>query len=173
MRLLKALLKFFLWSIVLAAGIAGFAVVAAWRELTMDLPPVDSPLARFIRERTLETDRLLVQSPDGYRYGRYETKAFAIEFDREVIGSNFPQVYDPAQFLSSVLFTRPLATWTPEQLTEAMRRWGIAWAFTCTERADELFTAAFGPDIYGLTACELDVPYVTASTALPKPALFM
>jgi penicillin-binding protein 1A len=64
-RLLKALLKVFLWSIVLAAGIAGFAVVAAWRELTMDLPPV----AELLDYRPPAATR--VYASDGSQIGEF------------------------------------------------------------------------------------------------------
>jgi hypothetical protein len=132
-----------------AATALGMALIGALlgRPTPLALPPEPDPLAAFVTSRTEPADRLLIQSPDGYRFGDYETKVFPLAFDREVIGSNFPVVYDRAQFLDTVLFGRAVEAWSPQELPAALHRWGITWALTVTPEARALFASAFGAPV--------------------------
>ena len=125
----------------LAMALAGLVL---GRPAPLELPPEPDPLAEFVARRTEAGDRLLIQSPDGYGLGDFETKILPMTLDREVIGSNYPVVYDPAQFLRTVLLGRPLEEWSPREVVPALERWGVAWAFTSTPNAHELFAAALG-----------------------------
>jgi hypothetical protein len=110
----------------------------------LPLPPSPDPFANFIREQTTPADRLLVQSPDGYRFGGFETKIFPLRFEREVIGSNFSAVHDPAQFLDKILLGRELKDWPKDELKTALHRWGVSWVFTVNKEGHALFTNTVG-----------------------------
>jgi hypothetical protein len=131
-------------------SMAGSAVVLAipviwlgWLK-SLPLPLSSDPFAEFVTQHTAPTDRLLIQSSDGYRHGGFESKVFPLRFDREVIGTNYPAVADPAQFLDKVLLGRELNNWSTEELKAALERWGVTWAFTVTPEGDQLLTDAVG-----------------------------
>jgi hypothetical protein len=113
----------------------------------LPLPTSPDPFARFITEQTTPADRLLIQSSDGYRHGGFETKIFPLRFQREVIGSNFSAVHDPAQFLDKVLLGRELKDWSKEELKLALNRWGVSWVFTANSEGHALFTNTIGPSV--------------------------
>jgi hypothetical protein len=113
----------------------------------LPLPTSPDPVAHFITERTTSADRLLIQSSDGYRHGGFETKIFPLRFQREVIGSNFSAVHDPAQFLDKVLLGRELKDWSKEELKLALNRWGVSWVFTANSEGHALFTNTIGPPV--------------------------
>jgi hypothetical protein len=110
----------------------------------LPLPPSPDPFAQFVTEKTVSTDRLLIQSPDGYRFHGYETKVFPLRFEREVIGSNFSAVHDPAQFLDKVLLGRELKDWRKDELKAALDRWGVSWVFTVNSEGYTLLTDTLG-----------------------------
>jgi len=103
-----------------------------------------NPLFDFIMRCTDPSDRLLVQSRDGYQWGDYEAKIMPMVLGREVIGCNFPEIYDPAQFLRNVLWGKELEEWSPSALRSSLESWGVTWAFTRTEAARTLFVKAIG-----------------------------
>jgi hypothetical protein len=103
------------------------------------LPTLLTPLTEFVSKRTGAGDRLLVQT-----LIQCEPKILAHEWRREVIGSCYPDSGDPAQFLKKRLWGRKLDEWTPDDLNQAVLRWGVSWAFTCTPDAARLFEAATG-----------------------------
>jgi hypothetical protein len=96
-------------------------------------------LAEFVRAKTAPGDRLLVQTRL-----KCEPQALALGCGREVIGSSYPDSFDPVQFDSDRLLGRRLGEWTEEELREALRRWGIAWAVAWTPEAKDLLTRAAG-----------------------------
>jgi hypothetical protein len=136
----------------LPAGVsmAGSAVLLAiptiWLGVlkSLPLPPSPDSLAEFVAQQTAPTDRLLIQSADGYRNGGFESKIFPLRFEREVIGSNYSAVTDPAQFLDKVLLGRELNHWSKDELKAALERWGVTWIFTVTPEGHQLLTDAFG-----------------------------
>ncbi len=128
-------------AIVVAAG-----ALSLGKPESLPLPPVNDPLGAFITEQTATTDRLLIQSKDGYQYDGYESKIFPMVYGREVIGSNFPARRDPAQFLSNIVWGRTLDQWTPEAFRTVVDRWGITWILTQTEEARDLVSAALGSE---------------------------
>ena len=113
------------------------AVWSGWLK-PLPLPPSSDPFAQFLAERTTPADRLLIQSPDGYRRGGFETKIFPLRFQREVIGSTFSAVHDPAQFLDKILLGRELKDWPEDELKAALHRWGISWVFTVNSEGHRL-----------------------------------
>jgi len=132
---------------VTAAALA--IIVAVWAGLygkinDLPLPVSPHPIAEFVFDHTDATDRLLVQSDDGYRYGGYEARALPLVLHREVIGCTFPASMDPVQFLSNVLFGKQISSWTPEEIRKTLERWGISWIFTRTKEAHMLFEKTFG-----------------------------
>ena len=130
-----------------AVGAALLLIVAAailGRPESLDRTQESDVLHSFILEQTSSEDRLLIQSRDGYRMGAYETKAFPLMLDREVIGSNFPNINDPPQFLSTTLFGQEIPDWEPSRLQPTLARWGVSWVFTRTEEADTLFARTLG-----------------------------
>jgi hypothetical protein len=110
----------------------------------LPLPPSPDPFAHFISEQTTPADRLLIQSPDGYRHGGFESKIFPLRFQREVIGSNFSAVHDPAQFLDKVLLGRELKDWPKGELKTALDRWGVSWVFTVNSEGHVLLADTIG-----------------------------
>jgi hypothetical protein len=129
------------------AGLAvllSIPVMALGRLKTLPLPPSPDLLAEFVEQHTAPTDRLLIQSPDGHRNGGFESKIFPLHFEREVIGSNYSAVTDPAQFLAKVLLGRELKDWSKDELTAALERWGVAWVFTVTPEGHMLLTSVVG-----------------------------
>jgi hypothetical protein len=119
------------------------AVWLGWLK-QLPLPPSPDPFAQFVIEQTTPADRLLIQSPDGYRHGRFETKIFPLRFEREVIGSNFSAVHDPAQFLDKVLLGRELKDWPKGELKTALDRWGVSWVFTVNSEGHVLLADTIG-----------------------------
>ena len=127
-----------------AAGLALLLAVAAIlhnRLQRLPLPPSPDLLGHFVARHTDSTDRLLIQSPHGYGSNHYESKIFPLVFGREVIGCDYPMVYDPAQFLGPTLWGRELHTWSPDELRLTLDRWGVAWVFTVTPEAQTLLAA--------------------------------
>ena len=122
---------------VLATGVA-IAAINFGSPAPLPLNSDFESLKDFVQTRTERQSRLLIQSSDGYRYGGYEAKLFPLIFDREVIGNNFQLTNDPPQFLSNMLLGRRISDWQPEELMQALNRWGIAWAFTVTPQARSL-----------------------------------
>lgn len=123
--------------------VVGGALGLGWVE-RLDLRNEDEALRQFIRHRVESDARLFIQSPDGYRYGDYETKAYPLTLGEEVVGSNFPEIKDPPQFLRTMVLGRRLEDWQPERLRAALERWDGTWAFTITSKADTLFESALG-----------------------------
>jgi hypothetical protein len=123
-------------------------IIAAWTGFYgeikgLPLPASPDPLAEFVAQHTDITDRLFVQSIDGYKYVGYEARALPLVLDREVIGCTFPMVRDPAQFLSNIMFGKEITSWSPEEILKTLERWGISWIFTKTEEAHALFEKTF------------------------------
>jgi hypothetical protein len=106
---------------------------------SLPLPPSPNLLSEFVTSHTESTDRLLIQSQDGYQYDGYEPRIFPLVFEREVIGCTFPEIYDPAQFLKKTLWGKELSKWSPDALLSSVKRWGISWVFTRTKEARKLF----------------------------------
>jgi hypothetical protein len=127
----------------LAVVLAVPAIGLGWLE-SLPLPPSPDSLAEFVAHRTAPTDRLLIQSWDGYRNGGYETQIFPLRFEREVIGCTFSQVQDPAQFLDNMLLGRELKDWSKDELKLALERWGVAWVFTVTSEGHALLARTVG-----------------------------
>ena len=102
------------------------------------LPPSPDPLAELIQRWTGSGDRLLVQAPG------HIAKVLPLYLGREVVGSTFPDIRDPAQFNQSRLWSRDIDAWSPGELRSALERWGISWAIVHTREARALFAAALG-----------------------------
>jgi hypothetical protein len=113
----------------------------------LPLPPSPDPFAEFVARQTTPGDRLLIQSPDGYQAGGFETKIFPLRYKREVIGSNFSAVHDPAQFLDKVLLGRELKDWPKNELRTALDRWGVSWVFTVNSEGHALLSNTLGDSI--------------------------
>ncbi len=111
----------------------------------LDLPPEPDGLIRFIESETRPGERLMIQSPDGHKFSDYETKIFPLITGREVIGSNFPLIFDTPQFLNSMLLGREIKDWEAPSLQESLHLWGIHWIFTATPEAESLLTRTVGP----------------------------
>jgi hypothetical protein len=122
------------------------AVWLGWLK-PLPLPPSSDAFADFVTEQTTPADRLLIQSPDGHRHGGFETKIFPLRFKREVIGSTFSAVHDPAQFLDKVLLGRELKDWTKDELKATLDRWGVSWVFTANSEGQALFTNTIGSPV--------------------------
>lgn len=103
----------------------------------LPLPPSPDLLGDFVNHRTAPTDRLLIQTRL-----QSEPKVMALAFGREVVGNTYPKRYDPAQFRNKVLWGKELDSWSSRELRSALKRWGIAWVFSCTEEARALFAEA-------------------------------
>jgi hypothetical protein len=114
------------------------------RLVSMPLPPNPNLLADFIERQTVPSDRLLIQSRDGYRYEGFEARVFPLAFDREVIGCSYPATHDPVQFSHNRLLGRDLMSWSIEDLRLSLDRWGVSWAFTQTDDAKDLFSEMTG-----------------------------
>ncbi len=122
------------------------SVVAPWLGIPRPLEPRSKPdsIVEYLRTSTLPHERIMIQSHDGHKFDGYESKTFPLLTDREILGSNFPIVYDPPQFLNSMLLGRKVGDWDPQQVGEALRRWGINRVFVTTPQADSLIRAGLG-----------------------------
>ncbi|RMH04078.1 MAG: hypothetical protein D6704_11735 [Nitrospirae bacterium] len=119
--------------VVMAAG-AGMNKLPAFASE----PPSVEPLVTFIHNRTQPDERLLIQSM------AWEPRVYPLLLQREVVGNTFPFVKDPAQFLPTLLWGRPINTWEPETLRAILDRWGITWCFTHNAVATSLFQRLTG-----------------------------
>ena len=131
------------FAIVLALGVTIFRP----RPYPIELPSPADPLMEFIANHTEPHHRLLIQCRDGYRSGGFETKTYPLQLGREVISTNYQAIWDPPQFLSTMLMGREIHEWQPKELQDVLIRWGVAWVFTVTEDAHSLLEATLGPPI--------------------------
>lgn len=90
-------------------------------------------LVDFVQNRTNLSDRLLIQSMG------WEPRALPMLLDREVVGNGFPFSKDPTQFLSTMLWGKPIDAWEPREMGAILERWGISWCFTHNQQGRELF----------------------------------
>jgi hypothetical protein len=104
---------------------------------------ISENLAGFVATRTEPGDRLMVQTYDGYRYREYHSQIYPLQLNREVIGSNFPRVFDPPQFLGPMALGQQIQEWDSGEFREALERWGVKWLFALTPEAEALGEAAF------------------------------
>ena len=107
---------------------------------TMPRPTRMKSLTDFVLRRTRPDDRLLVQTRV-----QCEQLVFTRYWNREVLGNVYPYPHDAGNFTQDVLWGKRLENWTPEALRTVAKRWGVSWAFTCTESARRLF-AQICPD---------------------------
>lgn len=97
-------------------------------------------LSAWIKTNSSPSDRILVQT-------RLKTdpRAFAIAWDREVMGSSYPAIDDPLHFDRERVFGRTITDVSPEQLRACVDLWGIALAVVWSPEAIRLFDMTFGP----------------------------
>jgi hypothetical protein len=126
------------------AGLGLLGATITENPAPLDASPPPNAVSTFIETQTTPSDRLLIQSNDGYNHGGYETKIYPVVFGREVIGSNFQLVHDPPQFLSTMLLGREIGAWEPEALRDAIERWGVSKVLTVTNEAERLISRTFG-----------------------------
>lgn len=128
------------WSAAAVALVLAAAAALLGKPESVALPPSPDPLAEFVARRTTPAERLLIQS----RHVNDRVHILALAFAREVIGTTYPDLADPAQFLGRVLWGRTLDRWSPPALRAALTRWGVTWVFTATEEARALFARTVG-----------------------------
>lgn len=102
-------------------------------------PEVISPLSEYVAARTTPDDRLLLQTRI-----QAEPKILGAAWQREVIGNTYPDQHDPAQFLRNRLWGKRISEWTPDDLRDALDRWGVSVAMLYTKDAVDLFTKTLG-----------------------------
>jgi hypothetical protein len=111
-------------------------------------------LVLFVRMKTDRNARILLQTQ-----AKSEPEAAAVATGREVIGSSYPDLDDPAQFDARRLFGRPIGTWDTETFRETLTRWGIDWVFAVTPDAIDLLsrsTGTTGIDVSGYRAFRIE-----------------
>ncbi|HEV7280539.1 MAG TPA: hypothetical protein VGN57_10065 [Pirellulaceae bacterium] len=101
----------------------------------------DEYLSEFIRSRTEETDRLLIEAESR---DSSLTQALPMYAGREVISNAFPDYPDPVQFLPQRLFGQPLGESSPREVRRGAKRFGVEWAFVRTEGWRTLFREMTG-----------------------------
>jgi hypothetical protein len=118
-------------AVIVAVELAALSVAQGWLH-SMPQTSASDTLVGFVENHTSAEDRLLIQSVD------HQAKAMAMALRREVIGSTYPEINDPIQFKTDVVFGKPLHTWRPAELHNTLQRYGITFVFTRTDEAGSL-----------------------------------
>jgi hypothetical protein len=122
-------------------GAVGIAVAFAFFGPSIHNGRDALPLVEFLRSRTNETDRLLIQAHG--RYGRI-TQDLPRAVRREVIGSKFPDARDPLQFAGRILFGQQVSEMTPERAYRMIDQFGVNWVFVRTSEWRQFFRSLTG-----------------------------
>ena len=106
------------------------------------IPPQDEvDLVDFIRQRTVDGDRLLLEAAGPYPWLGLGLPAIT---HREIISTVYPDVFDPIQFLTWRLFGRSAEDASIDQVREVLDRFNVNWVIVRYDPWHEFFRKLTG-----------------------------
>ena len=124
--------------------ILAIALGRPWKFTLMNENPL---IVQYINANVDAKDRVALQSKDGYLRGDYDSRIVPLVSDVEIIGSNFPKIYDPPQFLSTMFMGKEITKWKAASLGETLEAWDITKVITRTDEAEKLFASLLGQPV--------------------------